>query len=601
MELKWWRRILGVLVALILAFSLASPADATMPRGPLLQSPRNHETVNHPAFQWARVFGAEEYTIEIAQDRRFASKSFEYSTAASRFTPPRTMPAGSFWWRVRVTEPFRSSWSSKRQFTRRWLTEEPGSSKPEIARPGSVTVEDFSSEPGLQAPMNALQIRWNPVEDASYYVVQMDRVDDADPDLVPPYSSQFEPPDAVCITTHTVLTPNQGPVAVPEQGTSLISDDFAQECTVDAPGRWVMRVRAVDVTVDGVELYSLWSDEARSPDHPAPGPTVFTVGPRLSEDTARGPAVLTSPENAATFTDAPLLSWNPKIIGPPATDLCTWTTSDPCYKIVLALDPDFTTEVGHYYSSNTRFVPLDRIPEGNAERAYYWYVVPCYLEESSGKGYCLSSNQVVNRPSIYRHFVKVSPRLDTHRSLRNAAPFTTFTWATSAHTAVRFGRANDSVGGVNYYEFQTRLPGQQWPDSPDGASDIPEYVPENLAFNTPYQWRVRAVDGSGQTRPWSIPRDVTTMAAAPASPPRLRAQRIKDRLVLTWGSPRSPYYYITDYAIFYSLNGRRWKESGRTGAHTAKFNISKGTKYWFSVIANSRGGSSRPSKVVVGK
>lgn len=572
-----------------------------MPKGPVLQSPRNGETVNHPAFRWIRIFGAEKYTIEIASDRRFANRVIEYTTAAARFAPPQTLPAGSYWWRTRVTAPFRSSWSAKRQFTRRWLTQDAASR--EVARPDNVVVEDFSSEAGLQAPMNALQMSWEPVEDAAYYVVQLDRVNDADPDtdLVPPYSSYFEPPAAECITAHTTLTPNQGPVSLPEQGATLITDSFAQECTIDAPGRWVMRVRAVDVTVDGKELFSLWSDEARAPDRTAPGPTVFTVGPRLSEDTSRGPAVLTGPENSATYTDAPVLSWNPKMIGAPATDLCGWTTTDPCYKVVIALDADFTTEVGHYYTSNTRFMPLERIPEDNAEQAYYWYVVPCYLEPGDSAGYCLSSNQVVNRPSVYRHFVKLSPRLDTFQSQRNAPPFTTFSWATTAHTARRFGRKTESVAGVNFYEFQTRLPGHSWPATPDAAVDVPEFVPENLSFNTPYQWRVRAVDGSGQTRPWSIPRDMTTMAAAPASPPQLRARRAKNRLVLTWGLSRSQYYFITDYAIFYSLNGRRWRASGKTGGRTAKFRISKGTKYWFSVIANSRGGSSRPSKVVVGK
>lgn len=589
--------LMAVVAALSLAMGLSLPesAHAARAKGPVLTSPNSNAITNHPDMRWTAVPGAVEYTVEVAQDRRFATKPFIYTTSATRYIPQHTLPAASYWWRVRVSQPFTSQWSSKRAFTRRWLVPDASTGRQEVARPDSVRIEDYSSTPGYQAPINAIQVSWDPVADASFYVVQFDFVKDADPDLVPPYDAHenFDPADATCITPHSVLTPNISAAGLPEQGVSLIADPQSQVCQVTRQGLWAVRVRAVDVTTTGAELYSLWSDEARSPDQAAPGATMFLLATRLPEDATRTPAVLTTPANKSTFTDAPVMSWNPKAIGGPST-----LTPDPnnsTYKVVISLDADFTTEVGHFWTTNTRFVPTERFPEDNAERAYYWYVVPC-----DEYGQCIAANQVVNRPSVYRTFIKLSPRPQTRRADRISGPFAMFGWTSVTRTARHLSQATDSVAGTDYYEFQTRLPGRQW-ETETGLTDVPQYLPSDLMFNTRYLWRVRVVDGSGQPRPWSAARSVKTPAAAPANPPRLRAARRNGRVTLTWGTPASRYFPVDSYSIFYSLNGKRWKPLGTTGGLRAAYRVKNKTRYWFSVTANSRGGSSSPSRVVVGK
>lgn len=576
-----------VLLALLASTLLSGPSSAASPAGPRLLTPTDRTVLNHPDFRWTAVTGAAEYTIEIAQDRRFTTKRFTFTTSATRFLPTHSLPAAAFWWRVRVSAPFTSKWSSRRQFTRRWLAADATTGKQEVARPDAVTVEDFSTAPGLQAPMNALQISWEPVTDASYYVVQFDFAGDADPDQVPPFGTE---PDAVCITPHTVLTPNVSPATLPENGAALITDPEAQGCTVATPGTWFVRVRAVDQTSNELELYSLWSDEARSPGAAAPGTTAFLLANRLPEDPTFTPAVLTSPANGARFTDSPVMAWNPKSAG--ASDLCGST--DPCYKVVVALDTDFTTEVGHFYTTNTRFMPLERIPEENAEQSFYWYVVPC------GPKGCVSANQVVNRPSVYRTFTKLSPRPETRAADRVSGPFAMFGWTSAAHTATRMGHARDSVAGTDYYEFQTRLPGRPWSEV-TVVTDVPEYLPSDLLFNTRYQWRVRVVDGSDQIRPWSTARSVRTPAAAPGRPQDLRARRAAGKVTLTWRASAAGYFPVERYTIFYSLNGKRWKPLGSTGGRKAVYRVKQGVRYWFMVTAVSRGGTSLPSRVVVGK
>jgi hypothetical protein len=560
-----------------------------------LSFPSNGAVISHPDLRWTAVSGAAEYTVELAQDRRFANKPVTWITSATRYIPQSTLPASAYWWRVRVSKPFVSQWSSKRHFNRRWLVPDAATGRQEVARPDNVTIEDFSSTPGMQAPINALQIRWEPVAEAAYYVVQFDFVKDAGPDLLPPYNAQenFEPADAVCVTPHTVLTPNISRADLPEQGVSLIADPRSQVCSVSRQGLWAVRVRAVDVTTAGTEIFSLWSDEARSPNQAAPGATQFLLAKRLPEDSTRTPAVLTAPANGSTFTDAPVLAWNPKAIGGPSSQ--SPDPNNPTYKVVIALDADFTTEVGHFWTTNTRFVPTERFPEDNARQAYYWYVVPC-----DENGYCVSANQVVNRPSVYRTFVKLSPRPQTRRADRVSGPFTMFGWVSAARTARKLSQASDSIAGTDFYEFQKRLPGRPWSDE-TSLSDVPSYLPSDLLFNSRYHWRVRVVDGSGQPRPWSAARWVRTPAAAPASPPRLRAQRRNGRVTLTWGTPASRYFPVDSYSIFYSLNGKRWKPLGNTGGRRAAYRVQNKTRYWFMVTANSRGGASMPSRVVVGK
>lgn len=584
------RRLLTVFVATIAVLTLPLPGHAAMLDGPRLLRPAPHKSQSYPDFRWKAIRGTTEYQLQLAQDRSFAQIVTTVKTSARQYIPSTTLPAAAYWWRVRAVAPVRSRWSPPREMTRRWRVPDTATGNKEAARPEGVTAEDFSSEPGIQAPVNALKISWEPVTDASYYVVQFDKIADADEDVLvtPDYAFVAE---AECLTPHTILTPNAERVELPEQGVRLITDPESADCTI-TPGIWQFRVRAVDQRMDGQgDLYSLWSDEARSANQSAPGAAQITVGGPLAGNAERSPASLTAPANGTTFVDSPVLEWEPKqdpdYPGEPA----------PFYKVVLALDHDFTTEVGHYHTSNTRLIPLERIPEDNAERAYYWYAVPCTKERV-----CISSNQVVNREGKFRSFKKISAKPVIHKARSEVRPWTMFSWTHVARTVStlnrQMGRRADSVGGVKGYEFQVRLPRQGWPET--GVKvDVPEYLPTDLGFGVRYQWRIRFVDGSDQPRPWSDRRWAHTPAAAPANPIALRARRHNGRVELNWQRPSSAYFPVESYSVFYSLNGKRWKALSTVVNTRAVYRISARTRYFFMVTANSRGGSSRPSRVVL--
>ncbi|MCO5298856.1 MAG: fibronectin type III domain-containing protein [Candidatus Nanopelagicales bacterium] len=586
-----------LLVSLGLLLSMAGtvvarPNPAQSPRP---KAPSNHKVVNHADFRWTPVRGATSYQLQIAQDRRFTNVVKTIETPATRFIDTKTWPAASYWWRVRTIAPFTSGWSKERVFTRRWLVPDAGSGRQEVARVDNVTVEDFGPEQGLQVPYNAITIRWEPVADASYYVVQFDKLERYDPDLIPPFG--FEP-DAICITPHTVLTPNAEPVSLPLQGVALIEDARSLGCDLEEGGAYWMRIRAVDVLSDGsTELYSLWSDEARSEAHPQPNPIMFEVQGKVVGTDAQLPATLTGPSDGKMFVDAPLLKWN----------AVNWADS---YKVVLSVDRDFTTEVGHYYTTNTRLIPLERIPEDNA-RSYFWYVVPCRFvdsgESDSGESDgsepgCVSSNRVVNRSGTYRSFKKYSAQPRTQSANKSLRPWTRFPWKPFSETATRsnkkLGDRTGSVGGIDHYEFQVRTKNGDWPETVT-STDLPQILPLGLDFGQRYKWRIRVVDGSGQARPWSNERSVRTPIAVSANPVALKAFRSPTRVTLLWRTPKSRFFPVTDYSVYYSTKGKRWKPLTKVKNNRAAFRVRKGTRYWFMVTANNAAGESPPSKVFV--
>ncbi|MCB0922061.1 MAG: fibronectin type III domain-containing protein [Actinobacteria bacterium] len=587
--------LVGALLPLI-----SLPAQADRPDGPRLSSPEKKEIVNQPHFWWTEVPKAIQYKLEVALDSRFSKVLKTEYTAMNHFIDTSTWPAGSYWWRVKVTQPFESKYSPASSFTRRWLVSDADGAGTEVARPDNVMVEDVSPGlDGLQAATNLIKISWEPVADASYYVVEFDHLEAFDPDssTVPPGFGESE---FSCKTPHTIMTPNYWPggatePALPQGAAAGPVFDLIKgegDCTLPDVGSYAIRVRAVDVTVDGRLLYSLWSDEARNEaEQHAPGATVFTV-----EGTAPGspgwtPATQASPADKASYIDTPVLEWDP-------------VSKAAGYKVVIARDPDFTTEVAHFLTSNTRLIPLGRIPEDNADRSYFWYVLPCSeFEQTSAT--CLSSNTAVNRPGQYRSFVKESLRVDTQAALLQPEPWLHFRWQpfmkTERQTNRELGRSGDSIGGIDFYEIQTRLKGTEWP-AVGTMTDLPDLLPENLPFGQYFKWRVRVVDGSGQTRPWSKVREDRAPSAVPDNPVALTARRSAGSTVrLKWKQPRSKYFPVDDYSVYFSFNGKRWRPVTRVKATSIKLKVSRKSRYWFMVAANNTAGQGVPSKAYIGR
>lgn len=554
------------LAAVLMAGAMVPAAGAKQTASPKPLLPEARAVMNDPEFQWTPVPGATSYRLEVALDHNFTEIVHTIDTPATRYMDTAAWPAASYWWRVKAIAPFESAQSPVRSFTRRWIGPDGGGgSHQETARPDNVTVEDFSADPGVQVPANALKISWEPVAGASHYEVQFDGM-----------------ADKVCTTPHTVLTPYLSG--------SLGSAKGATSCDpkLDNGTHWV-RVRAVDDTPGDTALFSLWSDEARTLDSQVPAPAVFTQGPDLSGSADLQPAVLTNPRNGTVFMDVPTFEWRP----------VSWATE---YELVVALDQDFTNVLGRFRTKNTRLVPLQRLPENTAIRSYYWYVVPCQKVDKTTA--CLNENRAVNREGRFRSFKKQSVLVRPKSVQRRGTPWVEFSWEPYSATMYRFARKTDtwgaSIGGIQWYEFQIKSRGAGWDTARTTVTDLPGVLPVELQFGGRFQWRVRPVDESGMGRPWSEVRSLRMPLAVPDNPVALRAfRKTPTRISLRWRTPKSQFFPVTGYSVYFSSRGTRWRPLTQVPRTRAAFKVGKGQRYWFMVTATNYAGEGPPSRVFV--
>jgi hypothetical protein len=162
------RRYLVVLAAALAAAALAMAAPA---RGalntPVLLNPGPGATVEAlPAFAWAPVAGAESYEFQVAADQNFNSPVLgrgegSFTTRNTRATLKKTLPNGTYWWRVRATNRSGdvSPWTAGRSLRKLWT-----------ATPTSMT-----PAPGFPFtfPTSPIAVGWSPVPYAASYMFSL--------------------------------------------------------------------------------------------------------------------------------------------------------------------------------------------------------------------------------------------------------------------------------------------------------------------------------------------------------------------------------------------------------------------------------------------
>lgn len=551
-------RRLAALVAAAAAISAApaaansAPAEAPQPLRPGTQT-----LTDSPEFAWGSIRAATVYRLEVSRDPGFEDIAHRVETAATRYADTTSWAPGQYWWRVKVVAPFNTGYSPASTFTRAWL--QPAGM---LARPDAVRVDDFAADAGIQVPRNALKVGWAPVREAAFYEIEFDGR-----------------PETTCRTVHTAFTPYQsgsfvGGVGDPcDPGLGL--------------GEHSVRVRAVDHGPGREPLYSLWSDQTRPGDEQAPAAVRFTVGPPRAGSGQWQPAALTAPRDGSVFADAPVLHWDP-VRG--AAD----------YRVVVAKDRGFTTLIGEFRTTGTSLMPAQSLPEARRARTLFWLVVPC-TASGGGEEQCLSLSE--GAAAGFRSFTKQSVAPRTSGVQRRGTAWSGFTWE-SLHTTMetfglRTGNPGASIAGVSWYEIQLRAKGSGWDTGTVVAVDRNSYVPRDLRFGTRYDWRVRGVDGSGQPGTWSRVRTMMTPRAVCANPVALRAGRRGQRVEITWSRPRSRYFPVTDYTVYVSRHGIRWKPLARVTKTSATFRLRPSQRYWFMVTANNLAGESLPTKVFV--
>ena len=175
--------------AALFALVLAAPAHAGLAT-PTPVAPSNGLSVDAlPAFSWAAVKGADRYEFQIAADSGMNSPVLgrgedQFTTRNTRATLKKTIPNGTYWWRVRAIakDGSPSSWTAPRSLVKAWT------SAPALQSPshGAIMVH----------PTHPLVLRWSAVPRAAKYLVSIA----SDPSLGSAVSPSIE-------TSGTVLTP----------------------------------------------------------------------------------------------------------------------------------------------------------------------------------------------------------------------------------------------------------------------------------------------------------------------------------------------------------------------------------------------------------
>ena len=118
-----------------LSLVLAAPAHAALGT-PTPVSPSNGLSVDAlPAFSWAAVNGADRYEFQIAADSGMNSPVLgrgedQFTTRNTRATLKKTIPNGTYWWRVRAIakDGSPSAWTAPRSLVKAWtVTSAPNS------------------------------------------------------------------------------------------------------------------------------------------------------------------------------------------------------------------------------------------------------------------------------------------------------------------------------------------------------------------------------------------------------------------------------------------------------------------------------------------
>jgi hypothetical protein len=189
------RLVLSVIAVALIAVSPVGGA----PIAPTVTGPANGATVGAlPVFGWNAVAGADRYEFEISADPGFNSpvlglSNDHFFTKNTRATLTKTVPNGTYWWRVRgvAGDGSAGAWSPASSFTKNWA------SAPVLAAPANGSTITFPADP--------FRLAWTPVAGAVKYEVTLA----TDPTLGTPRSGYPVITQATAFTLAKPLAPDE--------------------------------------------------------------------------------------------------------------------------------------------------------------------------------------------------------------------------------------------------------------------------------------------------------------------------------------------------------------------------------------------------------
>ena len=152
-----------LVAALAVALISVAPAGSAPPVPDPIGPPDGQEVPFLPAFAWNGVAGAARYQFQLAADPNFNSPLFNISTRNTRATPEKTVPNGTYYWRVASIDSGGSvsNWSAVMSIEKNWAE------TPTLSTPADGAMISFPADP--------LVLRWNPVPGAAKYRVFLAR------------------------------------------------------------------------------------------------------------------------------------------------------------------------------------------------------------------------------------------------------------------------------------------------------------------------------------------------------------------------------------------------------------------------------------------
>jgi hypothetical protein len=154
------RLLIAALAVILVAVGPASGAPPVPnPVGPA----DGAEVVFLPSFAWDAVAGADKYQFQLAADQNFNSPLFNITTKNTRATPDKTVPNGTYYWRVASVDSAGSvsNWSPVMSVVKLWAD-----------RPTLSTPVDGAT---ISYPADPLVLRWTAVPGAAKYRVYLAR------------------------------------------------------------------------------------------------------------------------------------------------------------------------------------------------------------------------------------------------------------------------------------------------------------------------------------------------------------------------------------------------------------------------------------------
>jgi hypothetical protein len=311
------RRLLAAAFAAV-AFLSAGPARGAVAR-PTQTAPNAGAVVEFvPSFAWTPVAGADKYEFQISADAGMNSPVLgqgmdDFFTKNTRATLLKTIPNGTYWWRVRTTNAAGdvSPWTEPRSFRKQWNLQ------PALQSPGSGAALTYPSSPVV--------LNWSGVAGASHYLVSVA----SDPNLgslVFRYSNQDDPkgPPNVAATS-AAITGALAPGSYYWSVTPVDAEGNRGAATPVASFNWLWpsstttQLEDLDASPEVFDPRFSWT--------PVPGAASYEVEVNSSSDFALGSRVFDGETIASSLTPTTVLKDN------------------VYYWRVRALDPDGNTGV----------------------------------------------------------------------------------------------------------------------------------------------------------------------------------------------------------------------------------------------------------------